>query len=109
MGTYYLKKAKDGQFYFNLAASNGETILNSEMYASKAGAENGIESVRKNSQENPLYEKKKSSSNQLYFVLKATNGQVIGVSEMYTTEEAREAGIEAVKKYAPDAKVVDET
>ncbi|MCG2875554.1 DUF1508 domain-containing protein, partial [Obesumbacterium proteus] len=42
IGYYEIKKAKNGQFHFNLKASNGEIILSSEMYASKASADNGI-------------------------------------------------------------------
>ena len=42
------KVAKNGQHYFSLNASNGQSIGRSEMYTSKAGMENGIESVRKN-------------------------------------------------------------
>ncbi len=40
--------AKDGQFYFNLKAGNGEIIGTSEMYKSTQGRDNGIESVQKN-------------------------------------------------------------
>jgi len=42
----YLDKA--GEFRFRLKAKNGEPILASEGYKSKAGCKNGIESVRKN-------------------------------------------------------------
>jgi uncharacterized protein YegP (UPF0339 family) len=45
---FELKKAVNGQFHFNLKAANGEIIATSEMYQSKASAENGIESVKKN-------------------------------------------------------------
>lgn len=48
---FNLKEGNDGKTYFNLTATNGEIILQSQGYASKAGAENGIESVKKNSQE----------------------------------------------------------
>lgn len=41
-------KDKGGQFRFNLKAGNGEVIASSEGYASKASAQNGIESVKKN-------------------------------------------------------------
>ncbi len=47
-GTYELKKAASGQFMFNLRAGNNEVILTSESYSSKAAAEGGIASVRKN-------------------------------------------------------------
>jgi uncharacterized protein YegP (UPF0339 family) len=42
-GKFELKKSKDGQFMFNLKASNGQVILTSELYKTKASAENGIE------------------------------------------------------------------
>jgi uncharacterized protein YegP (UPF0339 family) len=39
--------------------------------------------------------------------LTAANSEPIGKSEMYTTESARDNGIEAVKKTAPEAPVED--
>ncbi len=46
--TNALSKDKKGEFRFVLKAGNGEIIAMSEGYASKSGAQNGIESVRKN-------------------------------------------------------------
>lgn len=43
-----IRKGASGQFTFNLKAGNGEIILTSEQYKEKAGAENGIASVKKN-------------------------------------------------------------
>lgn len=43
------------------------------------------------------------------FDLKATNGQVIATSEVYTTEAACRNGIESVKKNAAVAKVENQT
>lgn len=45
---FVLAKASNGQYKFVLKAPNGEVIATSETYSSKAGAENGIESVKKN-------------------------------------------------------------
>ncbi len=42
------KTAKSGKFYFNLKAGNGQIIGTSQMYASEAGMENGIDSVKNN-------------------------------------------------------------
>ena len=48
MGSKFeLKKSKNDKFVFNLLAGNGQVILTSEMYDSKASALNGIESVKK--------------------------------------------------------------
>ncbi|VTP65751.1 Uncharacterized conserved protein [Serratia rubidaea] len=71
-GHYELKKSgSNGQFHFTLKASNGEIILSSEMYTSKASAENGIASVQTNSPHEAQYESKVSSNGKPYFVLKA--------------------------------------
>jgi len=108
-GKYELKKASNGQFHFNLKAGNGQTILSSEMYVSKSGAENGIESIKKNAQTDERYERKTSAKNEPYFVLKAANGETIGRSEMYSTTGAMENGISSVKTNAPDATTDDQT
>jgi uncharacterized protein YegP (UPF0339 family) len=102
-GKYHLKVAKDGQFHFNLAAGNGETILSSELYKAKASALNGIESVRKNAQRDGAFEVKAANGGKFHFVLKASNGQTVGQSELYTSEASAKAGTESVKKNAPDA------
>ncbi len=46
---YERKTAANGKFHFNLKAGNGQIIGSSQMYASEAGMENGIESVKTNS------------------------------------------------------------
>ncbi|MBL7812489.1 MAG: DUF1508 domain-containing protein [Bacteroidetes bacterium] len=46
---FEVTKRANGEFQFNLTASNGETILSSEGYKAKDSCLNGIESVRKNS------------------------------------------------------------
>ena len=42
------------------------------------------------------------------FNLKASNGQVIGASQMYSSEATLKAGIASVQKNAPDAEIVEE-
>jgi len=109
MGKFVITKRTNGDFQFNLKAGNGQTILSSEGYATKAGATGGIESVRTNSQDDNRYERKESSNGKYYFNLKASNGQIIGSSEMYESNSARENGIDSVTKNAPDATIDDQT
>lgn len=96
-----------GEFRFRLKASNGHTILASEGYKAKTSCTNGIESVRKNSQDKSKFERLESKSGKPYFNLKATNGQVIGTSEMYASTSGMENGIASVKKNAPKAEIVE--
>ncbi|MBO0950172.1 YegP family protein [Fibrella forsythiae] len=109
MGKFVITARTNGEFQFSLKAGNGQTILSSEGYSSKAGCENGIESVKRNSQDDDRFDRKESSSGKPYFNLKATNGQIIGSSEMYESVSARDNGIESVKKNAFDATIDDQT
>jgi uncharacterized protein YegP (UPF0339 family) len=109
MSTFVITKRKDGEFQFNLKAGNGEIILTSEGYSSKQGCTNGIESVMKNATDDNRYEQKTASNGKYYFVLTATNGQVIGTSQMYETAAGRDGGIDAVKRNAPSATIDDQT
>ena len=109
MGQFVITKRTNGEFQFNLKSANGQTILSSEGYSTKSNCENGIDSVRKNSQDDSKYDRKTSSNGKAYFNLKATNGQVIGTSEMYESESSRDNGIVSVKSNAPDATVNDQT
>jgi hypothetical protein len=108
-GKFELYKDKAGEFRFRLKAGNGEIILVGEGYKRKASALKGIESVRKNAALDARYERKESSSGKPRFNLKASNGQVIGTSETYSSATARDNGIASVMKTAPDAKLDDQT
>ena len=109
MAKFEIYNDKKGEFRFRLKASNGQSILASEGYKSKSGCTNGIESVRKNSQDDGNYERLESKGGSPYFNLKASNGQVIGTSEVYTSTSGMENGIASVKKNAPKAVVDDLT
>jgi len=98
---------KDEQFYFRLVARNGEPILASEGYTNKSGCVNGIDSVKKNAVKDDQFKRLIASNGEYYFNLVAENGEVIGKSEIYKTEQGRDNGIEAVKNTAPNAPVED--
>jgi len=109
MAKFEITSRKNGEFQFNLKASNGEIILTSEGYTTKENCKKGIESVKKNSLSDERFERKMSSDGKFFFNLKAINGQVIGTSEMYESDANREKGIASVKKNASTAGVVDTT
>ena len=90
MGKFEVKTRKNGS---------------SEGYTTKANCLNGVESVKKNAQDDNKFDRKTSTNGKHYFNLKATNGQIIGTSEMYESASGMENGIESVKKNAPDATV----
>jgi uncharacterized protein len=106
-GKFECYKDKAGEFRFRLKAGNGETILSSEGYSSKKNCDSGIQSVRKNAAVPERFEKTRTESGKFRFSLKASNGQVIGVSQNYDSESGRDNGIASVASNAADAKVVE--
>ena len=107
MGKFVVTVRKNGEFQFNLKATNGQVILTSEGYTTKAACLNGIESVRKNGPVEDRFEVKVAKNGKPFFNLKATNGQVIGSSQMYASERTMKAGIASVMRNA-DSPVVEE-
>ena len=96
-GYFELHKSSDEKFVFNLKADNDEIILTSQTDTTKQHALEGIGSVRKNSPKDAQYTREHSTANQPYFVLNATNGEIIGSSQMYSSGSAMESGITSVK------------
>ena len=109
MGKFVVTVRKNGEFQFNLKATNGQVILTSEGYTKKESCLNGIESVRKNGPIEDRYEIKVAKNGKPFFNLKATNGQVIGSSQMYANEKNMLNGVASVKKNAIDSPIVDLT
>jgi uncharacterized protein YegP (UPF0339 family)/CBS domain-containing protein len=102
---FEIKLSSNGKFHFNLKSGNGETILSSELYNSRNAAENGVESVKKNAADAKRFERKVNSNGKSYFVLKAGNGEVIGMSETFSSQTAMENSISSVMRNAPFAAI----
>lgn len=96
-GWYELSRSADGQYRFVLKAANDETVLVSERYKAKQSALDGIASCQVNSATDARFRRLLAQDGRPYFVLKATNGRVIGSSQMYSEASSRDAGIESVK------------
>lgn len=108
-GKFEIYKDKAGEYRFRLKAGNGETVLASEGYKAKASAKNGAASVQKNCADQSCFDKTKTRGGKFRFNLKARNHQVIGTSQSYNTESARDNGIKAIARAAKGAKIDDKT
>jgi uncharacterized protein YegP (UPF0339 family) len=106
-GKFEIQKAKDGQFTFHFKAGNGRIVITGERYTEKRKAEAGVASVQKNAAVPTRFERKTAKNGQPYFVLKASNGEIIGQSETYSSVGAMEKGIASLQKNAPGARVID--
>ena len=108
-GWYEISHSNDQQFRFVSKAWNGEIILTSELYKAKASAQNGIESVQKNSADDSRFERLTAKNGKPYFNLKAANHQIIGTSQFYASEQSRDKGIESVKTNGASTQIKDLT
>ncbi|MBQ3141257.1 MAG: YegP family protein [Clostridia bacterium] len=119
MGKFVIKEVASG-VKFDLKAGNGQVIATSEVYTTEAACKKGIESVKANAPvanvedqtvENfekvthPKFEMYEDKGGEFRFRLKARNGEVIAVSEGYTTKASCANGIESVQKNAADAEI----
>lgn len=122
MGKFVIRKTGTG-IKFDLKAGNGEVIATSEVYSGIDACRNGIASVQKNApdapvenqtvedyatEKNPKFEVYNDKAGEFRFRLKASNGQIIAVSEGYKALAGCMNGIESVKKNAPDAEIVEQ-
>lgn len=104
--TINLRKSEAKEpFSFIFVNAEGKTVVKSENYAQKASAKNGIESVKKNCQDDARYELKESSNGKSFFNIKSTNGQIVGTSALFTNDEERAAAIAELKANSADAEV----
>jgi len=123
MGKFVIKETKNGGVKFNLKATNGQTIATSEVYNSMASCKKGIASVARNAavaavedqtvegykvEKHPKFQIYQDKAGEFRFRLTARNGQIIAVSEGYTTMKSCKNGVESVQKNAPEAETVKE-
>ncbi len=119
MGKFVLKPALKG-VKFDLKATNGQVIATSQVYKSLKTCLSGIASVVKNAglaeiedqtvegfevKKNPKFEIYTDKAGEIRFRLKAKNGQIIAISEGYTTLANCQKGIESIRKNAPGAPI----
>ena len=122
MGKFVINHTKTG-FTFGLKAANGEMIATGgEVYSSLDAVKGGIKSVENNApdaavedhtvegyqnEKNPKFEIYSDKAGEFRFRLKARNGQIIAVSEGYTSKANCKNGIESVKKNSVNAPVIE--
>lgn len=103
--SYQISPTTNAKFMFNLKAENNQVILTSQVYEQKQSALDGIASVQANGPDAKNFEHKASTAGEPYFVLKAQNGEVIGTSQMYSSQAAAETGVASVQTNASSTEI----
>ncbi len=116
---FIIKSSKDGQFYFNLYATNGRVIATSETYTTLQNCKKGVASVKNNALshvedttveavvtlKNPKFVLFLDKAEKYRFNLQASNGEVVSISQGYTTKASALGGIASIAENAPDAEL----
>ena len=116
---FIIKPSKDGQFYFNLYATNGRVIATSETYTTLQNCKKGVMSVKNNALshiedttvdeivtlKNPKFVLFQDKAEKYRFNLQASNGEVVSISQGYTTKASALGGIASIAENAPDAEL----
>lgn len=117
MGRFVIRQAGRG-FKFDLLAANGQSVAASEVYNTEAACRKGAQSViscapvahfadltADGQSANPKFELYQDKAGAYRFRLRARNGKIIAVSEVYSSRSACENGIESVRRNAADASI----
>lgn len=105
----FIIRKKNEEFKFDFADHKGKVILSSGGYTRKTTCINGIEAVRRNSQDCTRFYCKKSPNGELYFNLKSSNGKIIGINKVFKDKVTRDKGILSVKSKTLEASIEDES
>jgi hypothetical protein len=97
------QSGKNNEFRFRLKADNGQIILSSEGYTTKASCLNGIESVKKHASDPKRISAIQTPTKMFRFSVTSPNNQIVGTSQNYKSLSGRNNGIESVKKNAGKA------
>jgi uncharacterized protein YegP (UPF0339 family) len=101
------QSGKKNEFRFRLKADNGQTILSSEGYSSRAACLNGITSVKKNAKDPKRITKSQTPGKMFRFAVTAANQEIIGISQNYKSESGRNNGVDSVARNASKAEIKD--
>lgn len=106
-GQFTLKKMQNGQFIFQLLDAQEQVIFTSVPFAKISDAKETIALFRERAANFPNFERKKSPTNKMYFILKTADGRIIGSSERQSSIPDLENSISAVNKCALEAQIVN--
>jgi uncharacterized protein YegP (UPF0339 family) len=113
VNNFDLLQAKNGQYYFNLLAQNGEIIGTSELYTTKSSATKAIGTVSgiiaktveigAATTDDPRFRVFLGLNKKYYFHLRAKNGEIVLQSQGYKSHSSAQKGVESVRANGVDA------
>lgn|SRR5574344_41396 len=107
MGKFIVTACGNGEYQFNLKASNGQIVLTGAICKTKIDCLTAIKSVQKNVAVKSRFAVREDGGGRWYFELRSSGGRVLGTSQLYSSERSLRLGIETVVFNAGDSQVFD--
>ena len=104
-GKYHIEKY-NGEFSWDLKASNGQILCQADGYTTKSGCLNSIESFKKSVQEG-VFKCVKDKTGRYCFKLYSTTGRICLVGESYTSRSSAESAANSVAAFSQLAEIVE--
>ncbi len=98
---------EDKIYYFELYANNGEKLLSSEEYTTYIGAVNGIQTHKKNIEQDNFRISLTKRGDYIYKLLNG-NGQLLCLGEHYRTKRLCQNAVDSVKRFAISSPLLTE-
>lgn len=92
-----------GYYFFQLITNEDRILVSSEGYLSKTDCNLAIELFKENSIHERNYLKAIASNDGFYFFMESSRGELIGVSEIYSTNNEMDKIISLIKECAKNA------
>jgi uncharacterized protein YegP (UPF0339 family) len=107
MSQITITKTADDKFIFTLSDSNQQVLFTSVGYSTMPEVRQAIAVLQNRAAQFPNFERKKTPTNKMYFVIRTKDGRIIGDSEKHASIAALENSINAVNQSATKAPIVD--
>ena len=107
MEKFVISKTTNGEFKYEFVDNNEQLIFSKSGYKNRGLCMNAIESIRRNIKDDSKFYRKRTPTDECYFNLKASNGQIIGISKVFEDKASREETIQHIKIASTVAPVED--
>ncbi len=104
-GKFVIEKF-NGEFSWDLKASNGQILCQAEGYTSKSGVVSSIESFQKNV-DTGSFKIFKDKNGNFHYKLYTASGRVAAIGESYNSKQSAESAVLSVVSYFRNAEVVE--
>ena len=98
---------EEGEFKYRLKANNGEILIVSNGYSSRAGAKSGIETLKKNVEGGVIRIVTDKNGYSQFRIFNANEARLIVSGEFYKTKDRAESASNSVKRFYATEKIVD--